>query len=168
VCNGTGTACSSGAQCCSGYCYIDADGDGYAGSSGTATCRPAASAGADCYDANANARPGQTAAFGTNRGDGSFDYDCNGYSTLISGCSGTINCTGTGSNPCCGGYASCTATNYSTSVCGTTWTSGTCTSAGCGTYYQCVVANAAAGCGCFPGGSAAYICSTASVTCSCR
>lgn len=32
----------------------------------------------DCYDANANAKPGQTSYFTTNRGDGSFDYDCNG------------------------------------------------------------------------------------------
>ncbi len=36
------------------------------------------SLGTDCYDSNANAYPGQTAWFTTNRGDGSFDYDCNG------------------------------------------------------------------------------------------
>lgn len=35
----------------------------------------------DCYDNNANAKPGQTAYFGTNRGDGSFDYDCDGSVT---------------------------------------------------------------------------------------
>jgi hypothetical protein len=34
----------------------------------------------DCYDNNANAKPGQTAWFTTNRGDGSYDYDCNGSS----------------------------------------------------------------------------------------
>lgn len=31
----------------------------------------------DCYNFNANAYPGQTAYFTTNRGDGSFDYNCN-------------------------------------------------------------------------------------------
>jgi hypothetical protein len=34
----------------------------------------------DCYDANTSAKPGQTAFFATHRGDGSFDYDCNGGS----------------------------------------------------------------------------------------
>ncbi len=32
----------------------------------------------DCYDLNPSARPGQTAWFQVDRGDGSFDYDCNG------------------------------------------------------------------------------------------
>jgi len=32
----------------------------------------------DCYDSNANAKPGQTSFFSANRGDGSFDYDCDG------------------------------------------------------------------------------------------
>ena len=31
----------------------------------------------DCYDGNKDARPGQTSFFGKDRGDGSFDYDCN-------------------------------------------------------------------------------------------
>lgn len=35
---------------------------------------------ADCYDSNALAHPGQTAWFSDNRGDGSYDYDCNGIS----------------------------------------------------------------------------------------
>jgi hypothetical protein len=34
--------------------------------------------GGDCYDLNANAHPGQTSFFTTNRGDGSFDYNCDG------------------------------------------------------------------------------------------
>jgi len=34
--------------------------------------------GDDCYDLNGNARPGQTAYFGSHRGDGSFDYNCSG------------------------------------------------------------------------------------------
>ena len=44
----------------------------------------------DCYDGNANARPGQTSFFGSNRGDGSFDYNCDGiqehYLTTVSTC----------------------------------------------------------------------------------
>lgn len=35
----------------------------------------------DCYDSSANARPNQTAFFSTNRGDGSFDYNCDGSVT---------------------------------------------------------------------------------------
>ena len=35
----------------------------------------------DCYDDNANARPGQTALFGTHRGDFSFDYNCDNQET---------------------------------------------------------------------------------------
>lgn len=35
----------------------------------------------DCYDSNAQAVYGQTAFFTTNRGDGSFDYDCSGTTT---------------------------------------------------------------------------------------
>jgi hypothetical protein len=40
----------------------------------------------DCYDQNANAYPGQTNYFTTHRGDGSFDYDCDGQISK-SGCS---------------------------------------------------------------------------------
>lgn len=36
----------------------------------------------DCYDGNADARPGQTAFFAVDRGDGSFDYDCDGAEEL--------------------------------------------------------------------------------------
>lgn len=32
----------------------------------------------DCYDYNADAKPGQTEFFSDNRGDGSYDYDCDG------------------------------------------------------------------------------------------
>src|SRR4030042_121543 len=34
-----GQNCSAGGDCCSTYCYVDADGDRYAPSSGTKTCR---------------------------------------------------------------------------------------------------------------------------------
>jgi cysteine-rich repeat protein len=69
--------------------YVDADGDGYvvAGSLDdvcVGTAMPAGrrqnTLGNDCYDSNANARPGQTSYYGAHRGDGSFDYNCNGSS----------------------------------------------------------------------------------------
>lgn len=44
----------------------------------------------DCYDGNANAKPGQTTWFTTNRGDGSFDYDCNSSQQKNYEYSGTI------------------------------------------------------------------------------
>lgn len=72
-----GTTCSAGAECGSGFCYVDNDNDRYAPSSGTATCRANTQiAGTDCYDSNGSAFPGQTSYFTSNRGDGSFDYNC--------------------------------------------------------------------------------------------
>ena len=35
----------------------------------------------DCYDSNPEAHPGQTRYFAQHRGDGSFDYDCDGQQT---------------------------------------------------------------------------------------
>lgn len=35
----------------------------------------------DCYDGNADARPDQVDSFVVHRGDGSFDYDCDGAAT---------------------------------------------------------------------------------------
>jgi hypothetical protein len=78
--------------------YYDNDGDTY-GVSGATSCW--CDAGEypytglntkDCYDDNANAWPGQTSYFGTNRGDGKFDYNCDGsdekqYSGKTTGCS---------------------------------------------------------------------------------
>jgi hypothetical protein len=37
----------------------------------------------DCYDTNEHARPDQLTYFGTQRGDGSFDYDCSGAATTL-------------------------------------------------------------------------------------
>jgi hypothetical protein len=54
----------------------------------------------DCFDGNENAHPGQTAFFASDRGDGSFDYDCDGiqeqeYPVLGSCRTGSIGlCTG--------------------------------------------------------------------------
>lgn len=70
----------------SGYTGIDADNDGQTASPisynycGAASSRGTTSS-TDCYDSNASAYVGQTAYFTTNRGDGSFDYDCAGGAT---------------------------------------------------------------------------------------
>jgi len=81
-CSANGATCSTGGNCCSGNCYRDVDGDRYAPSSGTKTCKASSQlGGTDCYDSNANAKPGQTTYFSTNRGDGSFDYNCDSSET---------------------------------------------------------------------------------------
>jgi serine protease len=53
---------------CGATAPVDADVDGYT----TAT---------DCYDSSANAYPGATAYYTEERGDGSFDYNCDGLET---------------------------------------------------------------------------------------
>ncbi len=122
-----GEPCSSGGECQSGNCYADSDGDGYGVASG-AVCKASASLGNDCYDFNENAKPGQTSYFATNRGDGSFDYDCDSSITSnLADCyvywpgynspactQGTILGQGSGTNP---GWSSSPASN-----CGSTLT----------------------------------------------
>lgn len=71
---------------CNVFAWPDADGDGY----GDENAEPVEACDEipvgyvanadDCYDGNANAKPGQTAWFTVHRGDGSFDYDCDGSS----------------------------------------------------------------------------------------
>lgn len=72
----------SAPQCTATTWYLDADSDGH-GDPATAVTACTAPAGyidvaGDCYDGNAEARPGQTSRFSVHRGDGSFDYDCDG------------------------------------------------------------------------------------------
>jgi len=64
--------------------YADADGDGY-GDPNTIVygCGPLPPKGGatndlDCYDANKDAHPTQAEYFVVDRGDGSFDYNCDG------------------------------------------------------------------------------------------
>jgi len=82
--------------CVNGYKDVDKDGYG-AGAFGCYIPSPSyniVNNNTDCYDGNANAHPGQTAYFTVDRGDGSFDYDCNGSNNYqyqswigsISGC----------------------------------------------------------------------------------
>ncbi|MBK8481070.1 MAG: hypothetical protein IPL40_07815 [Proteobacteria bacterium] len=76
--------------------YPDADHDGFGATTGgeclcAATEALPATNHEDCYDGNADAKPGQTAFFEHQRGDKSFDYDCDGKATgrylgLHSGC----------------------------------------------------------------------------------
>ncbi len=62
--------------------YRDRDGDGFGDPAETIRgCRLPkgyVENGEDCYDANPRAHPGQTDSFAVDRGDGSFDYDCDG------------------------------------------------------------------------------------------
>jgi hypothetical protein len=73
--------------------YYDGDGDGYGiASNSQSFCGSSQSTpdlhyawnSGDCYDSNGNAYPGSSYASGVNRGDGSFDYNCDGLQTLIS------------------------------------------------------------------------------------
>ncbi len=71
--------------------YTDADGDGYAPNAVLTFSTSSSLSGKrrakdisgtnDCYDNNANAKPGQTSYFTSHRGDGSFDYNCDGSQT---------------------------------------------------------------------------------------
>ena len=61
----------------------------------------------DCYDNNEKAKPGAERYFGRHRGDGSFDYNCDGTSTkaqsATGSCSGgTANQGWNGGVPACG------------------------------------------------------------------
>jgi hypothetical protein len=62
------------------YADTDKDGFGDAKSSVKACHHPAgySTNDDDCYDSNADAHPGQTTYFYDDRGDGSWDYNCDG------------------------------------------------------------------------------------------
>lgn len=95
--------------------HPDSDGDGY-GDSRSSVRRPWQPDGyvrdsSDCYDQHAAAHPGATGFHHEDRGDGSFDYDCNGASerehTSSGECSnGTAKPGWTGTTPECGNSAS--------------------------------------------------------------
>lgn len=66
--------------------FEDGDGDGY-GNAKVRVHKPAQPQGfvanaLDCFDQNADAHPGQTKHFARHRGDGSYDYDCDGRDSL--------------------------------------------------------------------------------------
>ena len=91
VCDSTSCAapkCCSNNQCLTQLtCYRDSDHDGYGDPNQNqqgcqATCPSGwVTNGTDCYDLNADAHPGAPypdVPDGTNRGDGSYDYNCDG------------------------------------------------------------------------------------------
>lgn len=91
VCNGVDDDCDNvtdenNAIGCSLY-YYDSDNDGYGRNTSRCQCGPNAATGydvtnnTDCYDTNNDARPNQTAYFYADRGDGSWDYNCDGVET---------------------------------------------------------------------------------------
>ena len=79
-----GTVDEPNAQGCSTY-YYDGDGDGFGSSTGACLCAPGGGytsvTNTDCYDANPSANPTATSFQTVNRGDGSFDYNCDGAQT---------------------------------------------------------------------------------------
>ncbi len=105
-----------------GPIYItDADGDLYA-ASGSQTTTGSVRRNSmtdvytvDCYDGNANAKPGQTSYFTVNRGDGSYDYDCDSGTETKQYPTADYTCTGCTNGS---GYASFinTTNGYQTSV----------------------------------------------------
>ena len=83
VCGGADENCNGvdnedGATGCQNR-WTDNDGDGFGVGSATCTCDlSGATEAGDCYDDNSDAHPDQTSYFQDDRGDGSWDYDCNG------------------------------------------------------------------------------------------
>lgn len=91
--------------------YADKDGDGFGdpNASESSIWKPSGFVrnAEDCYDGNPNARPGEQRYFGKHRGDGNFDYNCDGTSTrtqsAMGSCSdGTANQGWDGRVPACG------------------------------------------------------------------
>jgi hypothetical protein len=84
ICDGVDNDCNGfsddeGALGCTTW-YLDADEDGYGTSVSVCTCSATgdytATLSSDCYDANPDANPTHTSFHTANRGDGSYDYNC--------------------------------------------------------------------------------------------
>ena len=99
-----GSADEENASSCS-YYYYDYDGDGYGSSSVAGKCLCSKSSyytsayNTDCYDYNTSANPAATSYSTSSRGDGSFDYNCDGsqskYWTSSGGCGSWPGCSAT-------------------------------------------------------------------------
>ena len=82
----SGVVCVNNSDCFTGTCttfYQDSDSDTYGNSSAStkrcgATYTVYVTNSTDCYDSNGLVYPGSTTCSTTNRGDGSYDYNCNG------------------------------------------------------------------------------------------
>jgi len=116
------------------YYYTDSDSDGYGTGASQCWCSGGsypytASNSTDCYDTNASVNPGQTNYFTYHRGDGSYDYNCNGaqenqYSGSSSGCAWDtiyIDCDLSGSAGWYGGTPSCGNSGQWNSDCDATY-----------------------------------------------
>ncbi len=122
--------CTKDTECATGTCtafYRDEDGDGYGNLNKSINiCGNTSPSGyvtdkTDCYDKNANAKPAQTLCFATDRGDGSYDYNCNLKEDKCNSCY-KIGSSGT-NNMWCGIGGRCVetsepATSVSTIACG--------------------------------------------------
>jgi hypothetical protein len=84
ICDGADNDCDTeydeeGAEGCTWY-FLDADADGYGTTDTSCTCSPTgdytSSIHGDCYDSRADVNPTHTAFHTSDRGDGSFDYNC--------------------------------------------------------------------------------------------
>lgn len=112
--------------------YLDADGDTYGNPSVSISSCPVGGYvdnNTDCYDGNANAKPGQTTCYSTNRGDGSYDYNCVGggvktgcttlnYSQSSYGTGSTVSCVGPAGARVCGSYQNHWVYDPITTTCG--------------------------------------------------
>lgn len=126
-CFNDGLSCTSDGNCCSGICGTDADSDNFFSESlgHTGTCQATTKPYTDCYDSNANAKPGQTTCYTTNRGDGSFDYNCSGANDYCTSYGAPAQwyvqgrCCGANGTSCCGDCASYCLGVSGTAPCGT-------------------------------------------------
>ena len=86
-------AAGSGGSSCASECFVDQDGDGFAamGAAAAGRCPPCGAGftdrspspgNVDCNDQSAAAFPGQEIFFPFDRGDGSFDFNCDGEAEL--------------------------------------------------------------------------------------
>ncbi|OGM18601.1 hypothetical protein A2686_01770 [Candidatus Woesebacteria bacterium RIFCSPHIGHO2_01_FULL_38_10] len=79
------SVCVNNYECPSNICAQDQDNDGHVAitfdSAQAKRCQPEGRLTDDCYDKNANAYPKSSYWGITNRGDGSFDYNCDGTPT---------------------------------------------------------------------------------------
>ncbi len=123
--------------------YYDYDGDAYGSSSvaGKCLCSPSgyysSATNTDCYDYNSSANPASTSWSTSQRGDGSYDYNCDGsqshYYTGTSSCSWYCVSWSSGWD---GSEASCGANGTWDDGCDYAWY-GSCTSTGYGLTQAC-------------------------------
>jgi hypothetical protein len=98
TCTCNGVVCAAADQCVNWYADADSDnyGDPNAPKLGCSSVAPTGGKyikdNTDCYDANVNAHPGQTSYFNQQRGDGSFDYNCDNIQTKQYANIGALSC----------------------------------------------------------------------------